>query len=361
MAARVKTRIVAADESGIAEAAALLRAGGIAAIPTETVYGLAAGVRGEGIGDIFAAKGRPQDNPLIVHVSGAEMAAEVASSIPAAAAELMHRFWPGPLSLILKKRPEIPASVSAGLDTVAIRMPAHPAALAIIEAAGEPLAAPSANTSGRPSPTSAAHVLADLDGRVPLIVDGGPCTIGVESTVLDLSGPVPVVLRPGDITPEQIAAVLPQVRLHDGLLPGGAAPPSPGMKYRHYAPAAQVLVFAGAPGEVAKEVRERYHYDRKMHRKPRILCSKQQAALYQGLDCRQLGSDAAGAERALFGELRLADSDGRDVVYFHYEDQMGIAVKNRILKAASPGRGGDQAQESRRGSPKGIPGGAGRE
>lgn len=335
MAAGLRTRIVQADSSGIREAAALLRAGGIAAIPTETVYGLAAGIWGTGIPDVFAAKGRPQDNPLIVHVADPDMVGQVAAEIPPEAAVLMRRFWPGPLSLILRKRPEVPGTVSAGLSTVAVRMPDHAAALAIIAAAGEPLAAPSANTSGRPSPTRAQHVLADLGGRIPLIVDGGACRVGVESTVLDLSGSEPTILRPGDITPEQLAAVLPQVRLHSGLLRKGGTPSSPGMKYRHYAPSAEVVVLAGEPAEVARDVRRRYDYDRKLRRKPRVLCAGPRAVLYEGLDCRILGSGASSAERLLFDELRRADQDGRDVVYFHYEDLMGLAVKNRISKAAA--------------------------
>lgn len=335
MAARLSTRIVPADSQGVREAAALLREGGIAAVPTETVYGLAARIWGPGVPQIFAAKGRPQDNPLIVHVSNLDMVGRAAAAVPPEAEELMRRFWPGPLSLILKKRKEVPDSVSAGLPTVAVRMPDHPAALAVIDAVGEPLAAPSANTSGRPSPTSAEHVFADLNGRIPLIIDGGPCTIGVESTVLDLSGPVPTVLRPGDVTLEQLREMLPAVQLHSGILGCGQTPPSPGMKYRHYAPAAEVVVLTGEPADVAQEVRQRYDYDRKLHRKPRVLCSRRQAPQYAGCDVRVLGDGAAGAEQALFGELRRADADGRDVVYFHFEDEMGLAVKNRICKAAA--------------------------
>lgn len=331
----MKTRIVPADAAGIAEASAVLRADGIAAIPTETVYGLAARIWGAGVGEIFAAKGRPADNPLIAHVADPEMVSAVAREVPDAAQQLMQAFWPGPLSLILKKQPQVPDSVSAGLDTVAVRMPAHPAALAIIAAVGEPLAAPSANTSGRPSPTTARHVLTDLAGRVPLIVDGGPCPVGVESTVVDLSGEVPVVLRPGGISPEQIRQILPRTQLHTGILEEGAAPPSPGMKYRHYAPAAQVVVASGDPDQVATTVRERYHYDRKLCRNPRILCAAPRMELYQGLDCRPLGSNAAQAEKALFAELRQADADGCGVVYFHLDDQMGLAVRNRITKAAA--------------------------
>lgn len=338
MAAGLKTRVVPADEAGMTAAAGLLAAGGIAAIPTETVYGLAARVFGPGVREIFAAKGRPQDNPLIAHVSGADMVDQVAGPLPPGAEELMQAFWPGPLSLILPRRSGVPDDVTAGLETIAVRMPAHPAALAIIAAVGEPLAAPSANTSGRPSPTRAEHVLADLNGRIPLIVDGGACAVGVESTVLDLSGPAPVVLRPGGITLEQLRGVLPDVTLHSGTLPGGGAPPSPGMKYRHYAPRARTAVFSGAPADVAKAVCRRYDYDRKMGRRPRILCAEDRAALYGGRDVRVLGQGATGAEHRLFDELRRADADDCGAIYFHYEERMGLAVKNRICKAAGERR-----------------------
>ena len=334
MAARMTTRVVKADAAGIALAAQVLVDGGIAAIPTETVYGLAARVSGPGVNQIFAAKGRPQDNPLIAHVASPDMVRQVAAELPPQALRLMEAFWPGPLSLILRRRESVPDAVTAGQETVAVRMPDHAAALAIIRAVGEPLAAPSANTSGRPSPTRAEHVLADLGGRIPLIVDSGFCPVGVESTVLDLSGDLPVRLRPGDITPERLCEVLPQVQLHEGLLAGDDRPASPGMKYRHYAPTARVIVRSGDPGEVARELRERYDYDRKVRRKPRILCTAEHASLYAGLDCCPLGRGAAGAERRLFDELRRAEMDGRDIIYFHYDKQMGLAVKNRICKAA---------------------------
>ena len=344
MAAGMTTRLVHADQAGIEEAGALLAGGGIAAIPTETVYGLAACMRGPGVPEIFAAKGRPQDNPLIVHIADVSMLGQVVAAIPHAAMDLMDAFWPGPLSLILKKNPGVPDTVSAGLDTVAVRMPAHPVARAIIRAAGEPLAAPSANTSGRPSPTRAEHVLADLNGRIPLIVDGGPCDVGVESTVLDLSGGYPTILRPGDITAQQIRKVVPEIRIRRAAADDDAVPASPGMKYRHYAPSAQVVVLDGKPAHVAREVRQRYDYDREVRRHPRILCADRRTDLFADLDCRSLGQGAADTEQRLFDELRRADIDGRDVIYFLYEDEMGTAVRNRILKAAAAAEGSERAE-----------------
>lgn len=332
------TRIVRADASGIREAARLLKGGEAVAIPTETVYGLAAGVFSAGVEKIFTAKGRPQDNPLIVHVSDTAMVRLAVREVPQAALVLMEAFWPGPLSIILPKHPAVPDVVSAGLETVAVRMPQHPAARAIIAAAGTPLAAPSANTSGRPSPTCAAHVFSDLAGRIPLIVDGGRCAIGVESTVIDLSGDEPVILRPGGITPEQIRRFLPGVRLHSGLLQEGEQPASPGMKYRHYAPAAEVIVFEGPSQNVARKIRQRYHNDQDKQKDPLILCSEENVPLYQDLPVRSLGNGAAAAESALFYELRRADAQHHQILYFHYDELMGLAVRNRICKAAAQNR-----------------------
>jgi len=232
----------------LAEPARVLREGGTVAFPTETVYGLGANALDPlAVGKIFAAKGRPSDNPLIVHIARLDELAAVVREVPDAVSALAGAFWPGPLTLVLPKSDLIPASVTAGLDTVGVRMPSHPVASALIEKAGVPVAAPSANVSGRPSPTTAQHVWADLAGRVDVIVDGGPAGIGVESTVLDLTGDAPTVLRPGGVSLEQLAAVVPGVRALDDF--GGVtdveSPRSPGLKHRHYSPRAPLKLFIG--------------------------------------------------------------------------------------------------------------------
>ena len=223
-----------------AQAAAILREGGLVGIPTETVYGLGAnGLDPQAVARIFAAKGRPQDNPLILHIPEASWLERYCQSIPERAWALAEAFWPGPLTLILPRKPEVPDAVTAGLDTVGMRCPAHPLCRAIIRLAGVPVAAPSGNTSGRPSPTTAQHMLEDMDGKIDAIVDGGPCTVGVESTILDLTETTPRLLRPGGITLEQLKSVLGEVAVDPAvtrLMGAGEKPKAPGMKYRHYAP-----------------------------------------------------------------------------------------------------------------------------
>ncbi len=247
----MKTELLRAGKSGVRRAGELLRQGQVVGIPTETVYGLAANALDEAaVSRIFEAKGRPQDNPLIVHISAMEQLEGLVEDIPPAVYRMAEHFWPGPLTMILKKTGRIPLRTSAGLDTVGIRMPAHPVARAIIEEAGVPLAAPSANLSGKPSPTTARDVLEDMDGRVAAIVDGGPCQVGVESTVVDMTGEYPQVLRPGAITEEMIARAMGRASTDRATLEGlkGDGPVrSPGMKYRHYAPKAPVTLFEGAP------------------------------------------------------------------------------------------------------------------
>ena len=239
----MQTLCCAANDDSIREGANLLRAGAIVAFPTETVYGLGADALNEAaVLSIFKAKERPCDNPLIVHVASAEDT-NVLCYVTDTAQQLMREFWPGPLTLLLKKKPIVPDIVTAGLDSVAVRMPNHPVANALIRISGMPIAAPSANRSGRPSPTTAQHVLIDLGGRIPMILDGGACAVGVESTVLDLTCSIPRVLRPGGITPEEIAGVLGNTVVDDSVmrpLYNGEAAPSPGMRHKHYAPKGQM-------------------------------------------------------------------------------------------------------------------------
>jgi len=235
----------APDPAAIAEAAAILRAGGLAAFPTETVYGLGAhALDPSAVARIYEAKGRPSYNPLIVHVASVDAARRLSSAWPAAADRLAERFWPGPLTLVVPKAGEIPDAVSAGLDTVGIRIPAHPVAHALLEAAGIPLAAPSANRSMGVSPTTAEHVRRSLGGRVDVILDGGPSPVGIESTVLSLAGEVPTILRPGSISADALREVLGEVAVAAAEPSGHAARPSPGMLDRHYAPAAEVRLFS---------------------------------------------------------------------------------------------------------------------
>ena len=247
----MKTKLLRTRPADIAEAGGLLAAGQVVAIPTETVYGLAANaLDGDAVLRIFEAKGRPQDNPLIVHISALEQLEYLAEDLSPAVYQMAEHFWPGPLTMVVKKKAVIPDRTSAGLDTVGIRMPSHPVARAIIDAAGVPLAAPSANTSGKPSPTTARDVLDDMNGKIPAIVDGGACSVGVESTVVDMTGDWPQILRPGAITEEMIAEAMGAASTDRATLEGlsdDAKVRSPGMKYRHYAPKAPVILYEGSP------------------------------------------------------------------------------------------------------------------
>ncbi len=291
----------------VRSAARRLRDGRVVAFPTETVYGLGANALDErAVGRIFVAKGRPSDNPLIVHISDERMLAMVAARVPAVARRLMRRFWPGPLSLVLTKHPAVPRAVTAGLETVAVRMPDHPVALALIRAAGLPIAAPSANRSGRPSPTTAAHVRADLP-RV-MVLDGGPCQHGLESTVVDLTGERPRVLRQGAITLEQLRAIIPGIRVARAT---GQRPASPGMKHRHYAPDVPLRVFA------TRASMSRY------------------LRAHKGVRELMLPSDAASAARALYHALRNPPAGAREIVVTLYpESGAGRAVNDRLRRAS---------------------------
>lgn len=334
------------DESALIPCAEVLRRGGLVAFPTETVYGLGANaLMPEAVGRIFEAKGRPQDNPLIVHVSKPEAVAPLVREISEAAIRLMEVFWPGPLTLLFAKSDLVPPIVTAGLPTVAIRMPDHPVAQRLIDLAGVPVAAPSANLSGRPSPTTFEDTLADLQGRVDVIVDGGPSGIGVESTVLDISGPVPKVLRPGGLSLEDLRSVLGEVEVASGV-PTQGPPPSPGMKYRHYAPKAPVYLVVGSPGEQAAVAR--FHAIRYLLAGKRvlILASSENLHAYADLADRwpdslavlELGprEDLARVASRLFSGLRHGDEIGADVIFAEsFPDKgLGLAIQNRLARAS---------------------------
>ena len=322
----MKTELLKVNEESVALGAKLIREGELVGFPTETVYGLGANaLDARAVAKIFEAKGRPQDNPLITHVACVEEIPPLVRAIPAAARKLMEAFWPGPMTLILPKADCIPDAVSAGLDTVGIRLPANADARRLIRAAGCPIAAPSANRSGRPSPTTALHVLEDMDGRIPLILDGGACQVGVESSVIDATGEVPVILRPGGITPEMVERVLGHVRVDEHVmspLREGDVARSPGMKYKHYAPRAEMIIFSGEREKVKLAMAEE-----KMRRAAQG--QKVEVIAYDDTDTETAAHD-------FFARLRACDKKGVDVILAAAlkEDGIGFAVMNRMFKSA---------------------------
>ena len=319
-----------------ARAAAILRQGGLVGIPTETVYGLGAnGLDPDAVGRIFAAKGRPQDNPLILHIPSADWLERYCADIPPSAYALAERFWPGPLTMILKRRPVVPDAVTAGLDTVGMRCPAHPVCRAILEAADIPVAAPSGNTSGRPSPTTAGHMWEDMEGKIDAIVDGGPCTVGVESTIVDLTCTPPRLLRPGGVTLEQLEEALGEVAVDPAVtrpMGAGERPRAPGMKYRHYAPRAPVTVVAGDPAGSARYIQENAAPE------DGIICFDEFAPLFPGHYVERLGPSGDKGEQArhIFDALRAFDDTPVKAIWAQCPEAagLGLAVANRLNKAA---------------------------
>lgn len=319
-------------------AAMVLKQHGLVAFPTETVYGLGgSGLCPEAAKRIYEAKGRPSDNPLILHISKSEQLPMIADRIPDVAYSLMKAFWPGPMTLIFHKNKCVPREITGGLETVAVRMPSHEAARMLIEAAGVPIAAPSANTSGRPSPTTAAHVREDLDGRIEMIIDGGAVNIGVESTIVDLTEDIPTILRPGHITKDMLQQVAGEVRMDAGLLgtDSDRKPKAPGMKYRHYAPRAKMTVFDGELDVVVKQINDRAR--EYPAAQVGILASEETADSYTHGQVVSAGSRNAGTiEQGLYSALRLFDHKGVEVILsesFSQEDK-GEAIMNRLMKAA---------------------------
>ena len=334
------TQVKPVSPESIEEAAQLIRDGELVGMPTETVYGLGANALDEtAVRKIFAAKGRPADNPLIVHVSCLDEITPLVKCIPESAKRLMEAFWPGPMTLILPKSDAIPSVVSAGLDTVGIRLPSSEAARALIRAAGRPIAAPSANRSGRPSPTTAQHVFEDMDGRIPLILDGGASEVGVESSVIDATGEVPVILRPGGITPEMVAKVLGDVRVDEHVmspLQEGDVVRSPGMKYKHYAPRAKTVIFDGTAERVIAAICARYDAAVAAGERPAILGFDEHD--FGGRTRISLGSVKRPQDAAarLFSALRELDERGETVALCEAVEATGIglAVMNRMGRAA---------------------------
>lgn len=334
----METRVIDYFASqSVGDAAELLRNGELVAFPTETVYGLGANALDpEAAARIYAAKGRPSDNPLIVHIADAAQADELAE-VSETARRLMEAFWPGPLTLVLPARPCVPKVVTGGLDTVGIRMPAHPAALLMLRQAGLPVAAPSANLSGRPSPTTADHVWEDLHGRIPLIIDGGAAISGLESTVLDLASPVPAILRPGVITAEALADIIPGLS-EETRLPDGGVARAPGMKYRHYAPRAEVVLCRTEDmyDTYCAALRQLYAAGNTQPKIAVLSTMNGLRGLAQAENCFLLGENAEEAAQNLFAALRWTDEIQADLVLAETfpEKGVGIALMNRLKKAA---------------------------
>ncbi len=324
------------QQQEIDRAAELIRSGGLVAIPTETVYGLGAnGLDPEAVRRIYEAKGRPSDNPLILHVPGADWLERFCVQVPETAYRLAERFWPGPLTMILRRAPVVPDRTTGGLDTVGVRCPDHPVTLALIRAAGVPIAAPSANLSGRPSCTTAAHVLADMGGRIDCILDGGPCAVGVESTIIDLTVEPPRLLRPGGLPLEELEAVLGQVEVDAAVsrqMGEGERPRAPGMKYRHYAPVAPVTAVTGSPARSAQYIRGQLTPD------CGVICYDEFLPLFSSVTAKGIGSMQNRREQArrVFDVLRAFDDTSVTQIYAQCPDPagLGLAVGNRLKKAA---------------------------
>ena len=324
--------------------AAVLKSGGLVAFPTETVYGLGGNALDEDAArKIYAAKGRPSDNPLIAHISCAAELAPLVREIPEAGRKLMEAFWPGPLTMIFPKSSKVPYGTTGGLDTVAVRMPDDPVASRLIELAGVPVAAPSANTSGRPSPTTADHVWQDMNGRIDMIIDGGPVGIGVESTIVDVSSPVPSVLRPGAITMEMLREVLGEVAVDPAILgpmKEDVKPKAPGMKYRHYAPKAELtLVETTGPVEsMVEKVKELAHEKLVQGCQVGIICTDESRSCYAEGTVRSIGARESQESVAhnLYAVLREFDDLKVEYIFSESfsEDHLGQAIMNRLSKAA---------------------------
>lgn len=338
---KVTEQLTEEDKKKIEAAGDILKDGGLVAFPTETVYGLGAdALNPEASKKIYAAKGRPSDNPLIVHISNMKALEKITSEIPENAKKMAEQFWPGPLTMIFPKSEQVPLETTGGLETVAVRMPNHPIALELIDVGGGYIAAPSANTSGKPSPTKAEHVALDMDGRIPMILDGGAVGIGIESTIVDFSTEIPMILRPGYITPEMIREVIGEVKMDPGLSMDNPAahPKAPGMKYKHYAPKADLILVNGAQEKVIQKINELVSIAQKSGKKTGVIgtdetCGGYQAGIVKSIGTREEEDTIA---RHLYGILREFDELDVDVIYSESfsTPRIGQAIMNRMLKAA---------------------------
>lgn len=329
-------------ESGLSVAAEIIREGGTVAFPTETVYGLGAdALDADAVRRIFEAKGRPADNPLIVHIANIDQCSELAEEIPSDAVKLMEHFWPGPLTLILKAKGVVPDITTGGLDTVGLRMPDNPVALELIRRSDRPIAAPSANTSGSPSPTTAEHVIHDLYGKIDAILDGGPTDIGLESTVVDMTGDIPTILRPGHVTAEDIRKCVGDVRIGytDRTLEEGEIPRSPGMKYTHYSPKTKVILIEGNVDDVRRAIAEIVSECHQEGERVGLFVTEENAKVVSADEICSLGKRdiPSQAARSIFMGLRHLDSKEIDLIVVDgtlSKEGIGAAVFNRLRKAA---------------------------
>lgn len=340
------TRIIAINESNIdehlvAEAGNIIKDGGLVAFPTETVYGLGGdALNPESSSKIYAAKGRPSDNPLIVHIAEFEDLQKIVEEVPEQAKKLADRFWPGPLTMIFRKSDIVPTTTTGGLDTVAVRMPVHKTALAFIKAAGGYVAAPSANISGRPSPTTAKYVIEDMDGRIDMIIDGGDSGIGLESTIVDLTGEKPMILRPGYITEAMLADALGEVAVDPTIMDGNCKdrPKAPGMRYRHYAPKGELTIVTGDSEKVVSFINSQAGQAQAIGRKVGVIGTDENLGRYRADSVKSVGSRADEDQIAhrLYSILREFDDEDMDVIFSESFDEsnLGQAIMNRLLKAA---------------------------
>ena len=334
----MNTLLLSAGDSKTPEIAAeIIKQGGLVAIPTETVYGLGAnGLDPKAVAKIFEAKGRPQDNPLILHVSETKEIENFCHSIPESAYKLAKKFWPGPLTMVLPARDTVPKCTTAGLPTVAVRCPDNAVTREIIRLSGCPIAAPSANISGKPSTTTAAHVMHDHNGKIDAVVDGGPCRVGLESTIVDLTEDRPRLLRPGGITPEQLLEILGDLVVDKAVtaqIDKDAVVKAPGMKYRHYAPDCQVVIVSGSREKAAAYIKAHYETG------DRVLCFEEELPLYEGCDPLSYGKEAEveTLSAGLFAALRILDDPNIGMVFARCPVGGGVAyaVQNRLKKAAA--------------------------
>ena len=337
----IKLDSASPDPEVIGRAGDILKRGGLVAFPTETVYGLGGdALNTEAARKIYEAKGRPSNNPLIVHIADMEHLEAIAAEIPEKARKLAAVWWPGPLTMIFNKKDIVPDATSGGLPTVAVRMPNHPIALELIRAAGGYIAAPSANTSGRPSPTIAEHVREDLDGKIDMILDGGEVRIGLESTIVDFTDEIPMLLRPGYINMEKLEEILGEVLIDPAILDENASrnirPKAPGMMYRHYAPKAQLTIVEGGEKEVVDRILELAAQSSREGKSVGIIAADETAEFYKDYDVKNIGSRETDKEiaRRLFRVLREFDDEGTDVILSESFEtpRMGQAIMNRLLK-----------------------------
>ncbi len=337
-----KTDDVNINKEVIEEAGEILKRGGLVAFPTETVYGLGAnGLDEQAAAKIYAAKGRPSDNPLIIHICEIGALDKIVANIPESGKKLAEKFWPGPLTMIFEKTPIVPLGTTGGLETVAVRMPNHKVALEIIKAGGGYIAAPSANTSGRPSPTKAEHVADDLSGRIDMIVDGGMVGIGIESTIVDVTGDIPMILRPGYITKEMLEEVVGEVTIDKAIIEGSDVkdkPKAPGMKYKHYAPKGDLTIIEGKSEDVVAEINRLAKEKEQNGKKVGIICTDETIMCYDSRNVMSIGTreNEVSISHNLYDVLRKFDDLEVEFIYSESFDEgnMGMAIMNRLLKAA---------------------------